>query len=50
MLDTQDIKDKKEHFKRIDQDNDGQLTREELVAAYRTNFGELAEYEVDKIM
>jgi len=44
------VKDLKRAFQKLDLNKDGKLSREELLAGYSENYGELAEEYVDKIM
>ena len=37
-------------FKSLDKNQDGKLSREELIDGYRNIYGEMAEEEVDKIL
>ncbi len=45
-----EIKNTKEIFKNLDVNNDGKLSREELIEGYRKIYGDFAEEEVDKIL
>ena len=40
----------REAFKKLDTNNDGVLSREELLQGYKESYGEMAEVEVDRIM
>lgn len=47
---NEEVKDLKKAFQKLDLNKDGKLSREELLAGYSENYGELAEEYVDKIM
>lgn len=46
----EEIKNTKEIFQNLDINNDGKLSREELVEGYKKIYGDFAEVEVDKIL
>lgn len=50
LASKEELSELRSAFQALDLDNNGKLSRDELVAGYRHTYGELAEEEVDKIM
>lgn len=50
LVSNEEISATKKIFKELDTNNDGKLSRDELIQGYRTFYGEFAEEEASRIM